>query len=428
MVITDFVSYRMQMNKDQNLAVQALFLDADRNPIKNQKYKIIFNGLVIQGSTDGDGLTKRIYTQNPSDEVKVAIERIDGSLKIVAQVVSGFGSKLVTLVSPKIKLDGPTRLHPNLPLGKLPEKNEKTVPVHAPKTDRPPTINKQPGVKTDAATTPDGRPLIAVSGDIPTLEFLTEYNGEVMGESDFLWAAHELNIDLAAIKAFAEVESKGSGFIKIGQRIVPKILYERHKFAKFTDNQYSRSNPDISLPCQYYTASQRYVLADESYKKKRKVPIDIDYYRPVNSKDDEETVKQAASFKSLIAGGMLKAESHKYLDGLEGYRRLIKAYQLDPEAALKSCSWGAFQIMGEFWNAMKYRSVTEFTRAVSRSEKEQVRSFVLYMKYVNPKIGNLLRELNWEGVASEFNGPTYKQNEYDKKLKIAYERFGGNRG
>jgi hypothetical protein len=125
----------------------------------------------------------------------------------------------------------------------------------------------------------------------------------------------------------------------------------------------------------------------------------------------------------LIEEGKLTAADHKYLDGLGSYKRLVKAYQLDPEAALKSCSWGAFQIMGEFWKEMKYADVREFTRAISRSEKEQIKSFVLYMKHVSPKIQNLLRELNWEGVASAFNGTNYKVNAYDEKLRAEYEKF-----
>jgi hypothetical protein len=403
-------------------------LDADRNPIKNQKYKLLFNGAAVQGCTGSDGMTKKICTRSPDDQVQIAIERIDGSLKIIGNVLSGVGNKLVTLVSPKIKVEGSTFVHPKSTVSLLALKNEKTAPIYNPKVDQPPTEKKDLGTKTEVTTTKDGRPVVKVEGDIPNLEFLSEYSGEVMDEADFVWAAKELNIEIAAIKAFAEVESKGSGFIKIGQRMVPKILYERHKFAKFTQNQYSKSYPDISLPCGYYQLDQRYVLAEDEYKKKRGVPGGINYYRPVGKKDDKEIIDEAASFRTLLAQKKLAAEGHKYLDGLGSYKRLIKAYQLDPEAALKSCSWGAFQIMGEYWASMKYASAQEFTRAVSRSEKEQIKSFVLYMKYVSPRIGQLLRELDWGGVASAFNGPTYKLNRYDEKLEDAYEKFRRNNG
>ena len=411
------------MEKDQNLSLQVLILDADRNPIKNQRYKLHFNGAVIQGETGSEGLTRKIYTRNPDDEVKIAIERIDKSLKIIAQVLSGYGSKLVTLVSPKIKLEGTSVLHPKSASGHLPLKNEKTLPIYDPKIIQPATTKKELGVKAEPTTTSDGRPLIKITGDIPNLEFLDEFNGDVIGESDYVWAARELDVELAAIKSFAEVESKGAGFIQIGQRTVPKILYERHKFANFTKNEFSKFYPDISLPCGYYNAKQRYVLAGDEYKKKRGIPEDIHYYRPIHKKDDKEIVEQASSLKNLLAEGKITAESHKYFDGIGSYKRLIKAYQLNSDAALKSCSWGAFQIMGEYWEDMKYSSVQEFTKALSRSEKEQIKAFVLYIKYVNPKIRDLLQQLNWDGVASAYNGPDYKLNEYDKKLQVAYEKF-----
>jgi hypothetical protein len=416
------------MEKDKNKTVQVLILDADRNPIKNQKYEIAFNGIVIRGQTGADGLAKRIHTQTSHDEIQIAIERIDKSLKIIGRVISGCGNKLVTLVSPKIKLEGPTLLHPKSPAGQIPLKNEKNNPLFEPRVNQPPTVKKELGPITESTATKDGKALIKVTGDIPNLEFLSDYNGEVMGEVDFLWAARELDIELAAIKAFAEVESKGSGFIKIGVRVVPKILYERHKFAKFTDNKYSLSYPDISLPCGYYKTEQRYVLADEQYKKKNSISKEINFYRPIGKSDDEKTVEQSSTFKKLIEEKKLSAERHRYLDGLAGYKRLVKAYQLDPDAALKSCSWGAFQIMGEFWGTMKYASIQEFTKAISRSEKEQIKSFVLYMKYVNPRIGKLLRNLDWDGVAAAFNGPDYKVNRYDEKLADAYEKFRGSNG
>jgi hypothetical protein len=416
------------MKKDKNLAVQALILDADRNPIENQKFKLAFNDIVIQGKTGGDGLTKKIYTRTPYDEVQIAVERIDRSTKVIGYVISGYGSKLVTLISPKIKVEGPTLPHPKAPDGQLPLRNAKTIPIYDPKIDQPPTNKKELGAKTEVTATKDGKALIKVSGDIPNLEFLSEYNGEVMEEVDFSWAARELDIEIAAIKAFAEVESKGSGFIKLGPRMFPKILYERHKFARFTQNKYSKMYPDISLPCGYYQLDGRYVIAGSEYKKKRGISDDLNYYRPIGKADDEETVKQAVSFRKLLEERKLTAENHKYLDGLAGYKRLVKAYQLDPDAALKSCSWGAFQIMGEFWDTMKYASVKEFTKAISRSEKEQMKSFVLYMKYVNPKIKNLLRKLDWDGVASAYNGPNYKLNRYDEKLEDAYEKFRGNNG
>jgi hypothetical protein len=101
----------------------------------------------------------------------------------------------------------------------------------------------------------------------------------------------------------------------------------------------------------------------------------------------------------------------------------VKAYQLDQVAALESCSWGAFQIMGEFWKIMGFPSVHEFTRSLSRSPKEQIRSFVRYIKFVNPTIKGHLHRRDWVAVARAYNGPGYKEYDYDVKLEAQYNKF-----
>lgn len=248
-----------------------------------------------------------------------------------------------------------------------------------------------------------------------------------MTDSDYEWAANKLGIEKAAIKAFAVVESGGSGFAKIGKRDVPKILYERHKFSKKTNHQYSAKYPDISLPNAYYNSKTRYVSADAAYKKSHGVPDDVDYYRPVRAKgknkDSKEVQASAVTLKELLKSGKATAERDKYSDVKGSYKRLLKAYQLNPNAALESCSWGSFQIMGEYWKTMKYSSVKEFTRAMSRSPKEQIKAFVLYIEHVNPKIKKHLKKHDWVNVAAAYNGPGYKDNNYDLKLEAAYEKY-----
>ena len=407
----------------KNHSFQVLFLDADRNPIKNQLYKLYFNGAMVASQTGQDGLTKKIRATSPDDQVQIAVERMDKSLKIVARVVAGAGSKLVTLISPKIKVNSPTLPHFTALPGQIPSRKEASPPIYTRQDLKNPTTKKDFGAKTELVKNREGNPISKVEGDIPNLDFLDNFNGEVMTEDDYLWASKEIVVELAAIKAFAVVESKGEGFVKLWNRMVPKILYERHKFAAFTKNEFSKLNPDISLPTGYYNNSDSYVLASESHKKKRKIPEDISYYRSVNKKDDDETKSEAALFATLVREGALERKEHAYLDGIGGYKRLVKAYTLNPVAALESCSWGSFQIMGEYWKCMGYASLVEFSRAMSRSPKEQIKAFVLYIKYVSPRIKSYLRALDWEAVARAYNGPNYAANKYHTKLKAAYEKF-----
>ena len=66
---------------------------------------------------------------------------------------------------------------------------------------------------------------------------------KTLQESDFIEAANLLNCEVEAVKAVAEVESSGSGFLSNGK---PKILFERHYFHRLTGGKFSAKNPDIS--------------------------------------------------------------------------------------------------------------------------------------------------------------------------------------
>lgn len=129
------------------------------------------------------------------------------------------------------------------------------------------------------------------------------------------------------------------------------------------------------------------------------------------------------SFENLVKHGKVDRNIHAYFDRLGSYKRLVKAYKLNPTAALESCSWGSFQIMGEYWKEMGYASVTEFTKSMSRSPKEQIKAFILYIERVNPKIKDYLYSLDWEAAARAYNGPKYAVNKYHIKLEEAYEKF-----
>jgi hypothetical protein len=106
-----------------------------------------------------------------------------------------------------------------------------------------------------------------------------------ISESESQAAAQKLNCDVAAVKAVAEVEcGKYGAFLPTGD---PVILFEHHKFSKFTGRKYDQTHPDIS-----------------------------------NRK----------------SGG--------YGAVSEQHGKLARAAALDRDAALQSCSWGLFQVMG----------------------------------------------------------------------------------
>ena len=137
------IGQRLALKKEVVLGIQPLFLDRNRDPIKGLEYFLEFAGRVIQGVTPANGLGKKTFTETAEDEVKILVKRLDGSLKEVGRVVSGYGNKLVTLISPSIKIEAKTEKHPEGKPGERPNPKEKTNPAYDPKTKQPPTIGKE---------------------------------------------------------------------------------------------------------------------------------------------------------------------------------------------------------------------------------------------------------------------------------------------
>jgi hypothetical protein len=168
-------------------------------------------------------------------------------------------------------------------------------------------------------------------------------------------AATDIGCEEAAIRAVIDVESRG-GFLPDTR---PKILFERHLFFRFTKGKFSGSDPDIC---------------------------------------------------SSTGGG--------YKGNAAEYGRLTRAIALDREAALKSASWGAFQILGSNHIAAGFDDVESFCRAMSQGEDEQLQAFVNFVKANH--LDDELRRHDWAGFARGYNGPAFRKFEYDTKLRAAY--------
>lgn len=186
---------------------------------------------------------------------------------------------------------------------------------------------------------------------------------------DYNSAALTLGVDVASVKAVAEVESNGSGFItdRAGNT-VPKILFERHiMFKRLRD---CTPLPSKALSAQY-----------------------PDLVNPVG-------------------GG--------YSGGLAEHDRLTRAVMIDRVTALESCSWGAYQVMGYHWKLLGYSSVQELVNK-AYTEDGQLELFVRFIK-ANPNLAQAIRNKDWVAFARGYNGPAYATNKYDKKMADAYEK------
>lgn len=176
-------------------------------------------------------------------------------------------------------------------------------------------------------------------------------------DEDFARAAVSLNVPDTRVKAVTTVEARSAGFDDHDQ---PIILFERHKFWALTQGKYSDSAPDIC-----------------------------------NSKP----------------GGYSGTNTGEWL-------RLHKAMALDEPAAVKSASWGLFQIMGFNYASCGFDHVEEFVADMQDSEARQIDAFVKFVKSERP-MWVALQKGDAVSFAKLYNGPNYTINKYDSKLKAA---------
>lgn len=403
------IGQRLALTKEVVLGIQPLFLDANRDPISGLDYVLVIGERIISGTTLKNGLGRKILTATVDDEVRVFVKRLDGTLKEVGKAISGYGTKLLTLISPCVKIRGQTEKHPELKPGELPNPKTPIKPAHDPNTNQSPTCDKKDlGLKATGTKTPDGKPLVVVTGDIPDLSFLGEYVGGEVTKEDIEAAAKDLECEPGLIYAIAKQESAHSSFIKLGNRTVPTILYERHKFQEYSANQYSSKYYDISGPAYHRTR-----------RVKKKIEL-----KGINKKDGKQKTKTVWETIDVKTGKEAVADDVYGTPGFVQYKRLAKAYQLDKEAALKSCSWGKFQIMGFNYQAAGYKDVFSFVKAMSSGEPAHIKAFLRFAKS-NKTLSSGLKDKDFEKIAEGHNGKNWQliNPEYADHLKTYYDEY-----
>ena len=184
-------------------------------------------------------------------------------------------------------------------------------------------------------------------------------------DDDFARAADALSVDPAAIRAVCSVETSGGGFLADGR---PKILFEAHTFHLLTDGKYDDDFPNLSSS---------------------------DWNRALYAQSTDHQ-----------------------------FDRLEAAIQLDDEAALKSASWGLFQIMGENFAQCGFACVQDFVLAMEAGEGHHLDAFVAFVRH-NAHLLTALQDKDWAAFALGYNGPGYAANHYDTKLLQAYQNAGG---
>jgi hypothetical protein len=178
--------------------------------------------------------------------------------------------------------------------------------------------------------------------------------------------AKDLGVSVPAFRAVITVEAAGSGFDKAGR---PKALFERHHFFK-----HLKANPD--------------------------------------------QLEQA-----IAAGLAYRTWGEKpYPKGSDAvYSEIVRACEINENAALLSTSWGLGQVMGSNYKMVGCASVEDMVREAVESEAGQLRQMAGFIKSAN--LVKPMKDLNWAAFAKGYNGPGYAKNAYDTKLAQAHAKF-----
>lgn len=171
--------------------------------------------------------------------------------------------------------------------------------------------------------------------------------------------ASRINVGEDEIHAFMDVEASGSGFDAQGR---PKMLREPHVFYR-------------NLPA--------------GPKRDKAVSLGLAYpkWRP----------------------GKYPADS---------YPDLMRAMEIDEEAALKSCSWGLGQILGENHRMVGYDTVQDMVLAFMEDEENHLEAIVSFL--VSAGIDDDLRNHDWFTVARVYNGPGHAKHNYAGRMKARF--------
>lgn len=395
------VGEKLALNKKAVCGVNLQFLDRDHNPLRDLSYVIRYCGKEVSGKTDHTGRAEPVITEWPTDQIVILVRRAEGELKEIVTVASGYANKLITLVSPKLKLEAQTHPHPKAKSLRNGAPANRDIPEKGSSLKRPTddkseggipqswwtTIMGSLGIKVSETRTLENKPVAKVSNDGAEEPDIiaaarTTFTGAQITAENWLSAAKEIGCEPEVIMAIAEQETeklKALGLGAFDKQSRPTILFERHIFGRITNQKFSEDNCDISASKEYLPGSAR------------------------------------------DKGGKRYDDGNHYGLFSWQYKKLAKAYRLDPDAALMACSWGKFQIMGANYKACGFKDVRSFVEGMCVSEVEHLKAVVKFA--INAGLRPALNQRKWTSIAAAYNGPGYKRNSYDTQLIVIYERL-----
>lgn len=188
-----------------------------------------------------------------------------------------------------------------------------------------------------------------------------------LSEADLLAAAQTYGLTVAHVGALVDVEASGQG--QDPETGLPIIRYEGHQFRAKTGGVFDKTYPRLSF----------------AYADRKQHP------------------QPAAQ--------------------LDRWTILEDAVALVPGAALQATSWGLGQIMGFNHAACGFDDVWSFALAMASGERAQVAAMLAFLE--SEGLLRHLKDKRWDRLAAGYNGPSYRDFDYDGRLAKAYARRGG---
>lgn len=383
------------------------------------------NQNIVEVTTDKDGFATTIQNATRGQPIDIMVKNHRGEYVWKATVTPKKDFSAFAIVSPEYHLDATTKLgakeqleqNLDLPLVKQGEimTADRLINVFGPYIGWSQKVTEQGQVKKDfpakrKETIEDpkthkkktriiiehhykvvdhGKPRTIVLNVLGSR--LSYPSPENFSDDQFKSMATKLGVDVAAIKAIVQQESKGHPFLENG---LPPILYERKRFHDLAIRKLGGLN----------TRSPNNKAAREPRNSKK-----LGFENPYPGYPD----------LCFPLGGNYGR------DGLHQYEKLIRATKLDPEIALKACSWGAFQILGEYFLLCGCSSIYDFVDKFMSGTEGQAAIFVEFMKNVKPSAVKGLKDHNWKAVAASYNGSSWEATnpDYAANLGKYYDQF-----
>lgn len=379
-----------------------VFEDFLKKPIKGLSIKITCADKTYTGETDDKGLGVTINDLQKNQDHKIYVKKQSGRYELKGIVTPKNDVNSYTIRSPELHLSGTTRLTPkeeleaeisiptirdgevltvNRLLGELAPfigsaqiisevgqiakdyPKRKTLTVEDPVTHKKTRIVE---IEHHYKATKTGKPKI-VAVDLLGSRLNYPANASI---SDAMYEdmAKELGCEVAALKAISQTETGGVSFFENG---LPKILFERHKFYEFTKPT---------------TGAHPYA--------------------------------QYSDICSPNVGGYGAS-------GIHQYERLVKAAALNRQAALMACSWGAFQVLAEYYSQCGYTSAEEMANDCMKTADAHAKLFLAFLKKEKKNAVKALKDKDWRKFTTHYNGANWEsQNpEYPSQMAAHYEEF-----